>query len=168
MTLSSLDYQEIYQAYSRFHLAVDLGDVEGYVMSFTENGWFEVLGLPGGAPAAGRTTGHAALRKMATRLTAGVAGNSRHFTSPTSMVIEGDSAAASTRGYVFELRPGLVPNVGVFLTGLFDDELVKIDDRWVFSSKTIRMDPQPEAGVPTDVLVRKFDQLYPRSSEIDQ
>ncbi|WP_108610421.1 nuclear transport factor 2 family protein [Aminobacter sp. MSH1] len=159
MALSALDYIEIYQLHSRFNLSVDLGDVEGYVSTFTRSGWFEVQGLPEGAPAAGRNTGPDEIRPMVKKLMAGVAGHSRHFVSPTSMLIEGDENEVKSKGYLFELRAGVVPNTGVYLTGIFHDVIRKVDGKWLFASRSVRFDPQPEAGVPTDVLVVKFDEL---------
>src|SRR5688500_3462552 len=54
MELSTQDYIDIQQLYARYTHACDLGDVDGWIACFTEDG------------ALNATKGHAALRTMAT------------------------------------------------------------------------------------------------------
>jgi SnoaL-like domain len=161
VALSAIDYFEIQQLYSRYCFAIDLGDIEGFAACFTEDGAFQVLGLPAGAPAAGRTIGHDALKVMDRNLYEGLQGHSRHWVSPTAMVIEGDEHEVKAKAYLTVFRVGSAPAAGVILTAIYWDTIRNVDGHWLFSERLVQSDPQPGAAPSTDVLVVAFDEAYP-------
>ena len=53
MSLTSHDYEEIRQLLARYNFAIDFGDIDSWVQTFTSDGVFRCLGLPDGTPLGG-------------------------------------------------------------------------------------------------------------------
>jgi hypothetical protein len=161
MAMTALDYEEIRQLLARYDRATDFGDADAFVACFTPDGFLEVTGLPSEAPHEGkRHVGHQALRAFVSELYAGLQGHVRHCNNLP--IIEGDGESATMFSYLFEFRVGVLPRVGVTMTGVYEDTLAKVDGRWLFTARICRVDPQPEHRglVPTDILVERFDEAH--------
>ena len=161
MAMTALDYEEIRQVLARYDRAIDFGDADAFAACFTPDGFLEVTGLPSDAAHEGRRyAGHPALRTFAAELYAGLQGHVRHCNNLP--VIEGDGQRATMFSYLFEFRVGVLPRVGVTMTGVYEDTLAKVAGRWLFTGRRCRVDPQPEhrALVPSDILVTRFDTAH--------
>ena len=64
MSLNAQDHEEIRQLLARYNFAIDFGDIDGWVQTFTPDGTFSCLGLPDGAPLGGTHEGESALRAL--------------------------------------------------------------------------------------------------------
>jgi hypothetical protein len=161
MPLSALDYVEIEQLISRSAQALDLGDEVAYGACYTEDGSFEVLGIPPEAPHAGRHVGRKGVAGAAKMIFSGCLGHVRHWNN--NQVITGEGNTATMVSYLQVIRVGMTPNSGVILTGIYWDKLEKIDGKWLLKERLIRTDPQPEHNTaPTDVLVIRRDEFVQR------
>ena len=58
MPLTAQDHEDIRQLLARYNFAIDLGDVAGWVSTFTTDGVFECLGLPASAASRWATCRH--------------------------------------------------------------------------------------------------------------
>jgi hypothetical protein len=143
MSMSALDYEEIRQLLARYAHALDFQDLDAFVNAFTPDGWFNSNAVRPGV--AGTHTGRDALRAFAASSGAFSAGHSRH--TPNSILIEGNGQTARVSCYVLITRDYGVPDegtqgpfCGMSRTGTYLDELVKLDGRWYFKSRTFRYD----------------------------
>ena len=160
MVMTARD-DDIRHLLARYDRAIDFGDADAFVACFPPDGFVEVSGLPSDAAHAGRRyAGHPALRTFVRELYAGLHGHVRHCT--TLPIIEGDGETATLFSYLFEVRVGVLPRVGVPMTGVSEESLAKVAGRWRFTSRRCRVDPQPEqrALVPSDLLVTRFDPAH--------
>jgi hypothetical protein len=155
--LTALDHEQIRQLLARYSHAIDFGDSSALAACFTPDGYFAQPGLPPEAPYAERVDGRAAIAAFATTLYANVQGHTRHW--PSMPVIEGSGDDATGVLYVMVVRPGMAPNAGIVLTGVYHDEYTKIDGEWLFAAREFRADPQAEHQntIPQDPLVRRYD-----------
>ena len=62
MPLEPSDYEEIRQLLAQYNFAIDFGNIEQWVDTFTADGSFTCLGLPEDAPLGGHHEGKGALR----------------------------------------------------------------------------------------------------------
>ena len=123
MPISSADKLEIQELIARYNHAVDSGDTAAYAATFTEDGSFQ----GGRDPVQGREN----LAEMAGR-----AGGNRHWTA--NHIIDGDGDAATLRCYVMVTRTGEGTQIGS--TGLYTDELKKVNGAWLFAKRRVAMD----------------------------
>ena len=123
MPLSSADKLEIQELIARYNHAVDSGDTAAYAATFTEDGSF------GGSRDV--VEGRENLASMAAR-----AGGGRHWTA--NHIIEGSGDAATLRCYVMVTRTQ--DGTQINSTGLYTDELRKVDGAWLFSKRRVAMD----------------------------
>jgi hypothetical protein len=67
-------------------------------------------------------------------------------------------SSATMFSHLFKFRVGVLPRVGVTMTGVYEDTLAKVDGPWLFTARICRVDPQPEHRdlVSTDILVKRF------------
>ncbi len=129
-TLAASDRIEIQELCARYDQTVDNGDVDGWVSLFTEDGTFE---SPMGA-----ATGHDELRAfLRGYLDSGATRSARHATGVH--VTEGDGTTARHTGYltVYETHG----DAGVVATGVYTDELAKVDGGWKLTHRQLSVDP---------------------------
>jgi ketosteroid isomerase-like protein len=129
MTLTADDRLDITALYARQVWALDTGDVDGYVDTFTDDA---VLDL------AERHTGKAAIRQFAELFRlhdVGVPG-SQHLV--TSLLLDGDGAHCSVRAYV--TRTHRLPGRGrnncqIIWSGYYADTAVKVNGTWLIQEQ---------------------------------
>ncbi|WP_415853286.1 nuclear transport factor 2 family protein [Sinomonas sp. G460-2] len=151
--LTATDHEEIRQLLARYCFTLDFGDYDGFVECFTEDGVF-------GAPTShDPVRGSKRLREFAVNVDTKVQGHARH--SSVSLVIEGDSQKARVASYGFIPMDYGTPrqwnqrdNATVGTTGIYHDEVVKVDGRWRFARRTFSYDGWPAV---VEMLGRPFD-----------
>jgi ketosteroid isomerase-like protein len=166
-SMSAVDYEAIRQLMSRYAYTLDMSDEDGFLTCFTPDGYFELLTL--GDPDFGgqaRIQGHENLRQMVKDLGPRVMGHVRHGASTT--LIEGDGTRAQVSTYAFFTsdhgtppRPTEPDNFMMETTGIYRDEVVKVDGRWLISQRTFRYDGWPDVlervGRPIELGLFSFD-----------
>jgi hypothetical protein len=141
------DFEEIRQLLARCSQSLDFGDADGFAACFTADGVLESTAPEEGL--GGSHRGREELRTFVRTAQTYAAGHVRH--SAVNSLIEGDgtSARASsyaivTRDYGRPILEGETTFTALATTGLFFDELVKSDDRWLFSRRRFVLDGLPE------------------------
>jgi hypothetical protein len=137
--MSSCRHCEISELNSRFARALDLGDVDAWVATFTPNARYDN----------GRTElqGHAELRAwILRRTTTATHRTTRHVWS--GLVIEpghtdadadADVVTATSTWVCYAANePAPIDRVSVWSVADFTDTCVRLDDRWLLGSRTIR------------------------------
>ncbi len=146
--MEAIDYEEIRQLLGHYNLAIDLGDPDAWAACFTSDGVFECLGVPDGNPFGGRHSGTAELRAYAATHFSIAKGNARHWNA--NLVIDdtsdGDHTAATMTCYMLALSVGGAALAGS--TGIYRDELRKVNGTWLFTSRLITLDPPRPAKTP--------------------
>lgn len=135
MTLTADDIAEIVNLGHEFHLAVDGNDPRGWTETYTEDG---ELCSPFGNP-----KGHEALFDWISGTVATLSGT-RHCS--VNEVVDGDGDRATMRSSYFVLKTDDAPPA-IFVTGGYDDELVRVDGRWRFARRVHHVDPSYDGGV---------------------
>jgi hypothetical protein len=132
MPLSAEDRLDITDLYARQAWAIDTGDIDTYVASFTSDA---VLDL------ARRHTGHQAIREFAERFRREDPGlpGSQHVIS--QLLIRGDGEQASVRAYV--TRTHRLPTRGrnncqIIWAGYYTDRCVKQNGQWLIAEQVGR------------------------------
>ena len=149
--ITETDIEEIRQLFARYSQTLDLGDVEGFVSCFAEDGSLDT-NLPGEGMA-GVHQGHDGLRKFAAANADYSGGCVRQ--SALNLLIEGDDENARASSFVFVTRafddvtnaygrPSEATRSALETTGMFFDELVKPDGRWLFARRQYRQDGTPD------------------------
>ncbi|WP_179377920.1 nuclear transport factor 2 family protein [Rhodococcus sp. ACS1] len=161
--MTALDYEEIRQLIARYSHAIDFQDLDTFVKLFAPDGSFISDSVRPGVM--GTHTGPDELRAFATAVGANALGHSRHNTSST--LIEGDGKAARSTTYCLSTHDYGIPDkgtkgplAGISRTGIYMDELVKLNGRWHFKTRKYRYDGDPKtaprSGDPLDIG-RSFD-----------
>lgn len=165
MSLSAMDYEQIRQLFARLAWNIDHGNGQAYAADFTEDGTFEVLGLPEGAEHAGQHRERQGVVAFVEMLFERTKGHVRHWNQ--NFVFTREAAdEVEVQSYLVCVRVGAVPQSGVTLTGIYRDRLVKQDGRWYVKERFVRADPQPEhAQAPTDILLAARDDFVARMPE---
>jgi len=139
-----LDREAIRDVLLEYGRAFDERRVEDYANLFAENGTW------GGGP--NPATGPAGVLEMITRTVAMIPtepGN-RNFHVMTNMDVEvdGDTATAWSR-YTFYM-PGENGSPVAFVSGVYDDKLVRVDGTWKFLSRVLTQDSNPTPPPPAE------------------
>ena len=133
------DRAQIEDLQGRYLFAMNWGDFETYASTFTEDGVLDW--------ARGTVTGRDAIRQEAevlwqvfSGLEAGERPTSapqrRHFIASQVFDIDGDSAVGRAYWYEFDVEmPARQPVILAF--GHYEDELRKVDGKWLFSKRAI-------------------------------
>lgn len=120
------DIEAIKQLTARYNRAFDLKDVEGYLATWTEDGFFERSN-------AGRSfQGTEELRELIS--TFDVRG--RHVTSDFIIEVDGDTAHQAC--YLTYLD--VADNFSVAMFGDYSDDLVRTPEGWRFRSRRLEVD----------------------------
>ena len=126
-SLTMQDHIEIQQLYARYNHAIDVGDAEHWVDTFTADGVFN-----------NHFRGREVLLGFVKTWREQMNGaNRRHWI--TNLSISGDGQAASCAAYLLLLEVGSVP-APVINSGIYADELVKTPAGWRFKSRSIKLD----------------------------
>ena len=125
---------------SRYMFALDFGDTETYLSTFTEDGVLDV--------GDGEIKGHDAIRKaisgMPDRRAAQASGDAAQLRPPTgrhnlsNIVIKVDGNKAVGRAYWFHYNNNNPQRAATFdAYGHYEDEMVKLKGKWLFSKRRI-------------------------------
>ena len=133
------DRAEIEDLMSRYLYAFDWQDADAYAATFTEDGILDFAG--------GREQGHEELKKVMADMAAREKAKAdasfpyrrhrvRHYVSNLVLEIEGDTARSTSYWWEYnnDARAGR-PYLGTY--GHYEDELVKVDGRWLFKHRRI-------------------------------
>jgi ketosteroid isomerase-like protein len=152
MGMTAIDFEDIRQLHARFCHALDFAAVDELVACFAPEACFE--------HADEVHRGEEALRRFAAALATESNGHIRH--SVLTSLIDGDGVTARSLSYVMITRDFGPPNgknqvtrAAIVVTGLYADELVKVDGQWAYSSRSFRRDGWPEVlervGKPLEI-----------------
>jgi len=132
------DRAEIEDLMSRYLFAMDYGDIDSYVATFTEDGELEF--------ASGTSKGRAAIRESVSKFKEGIGrfykiedgspATLRHVLLQAVIRVEGDRAW--TTSLWMEMAndgPGDSFKMGTF--GIYEDEVRKVDGHWLFSKRRV-------------------------------
>lgn len=123
------DIEAIKQLTARYNLAFDDINVDGWLATWTDDGFFERSN-------AGRSyQGHAQLAQLIAEFPV----KGRHVT--TNFIIDVDGDTASMSCYLTYLDPA--QNFAVVMFGVYDDEVVRTSSGWKFSSRRLQVDVVP-------------------------
>jgi 3-phenylpropionate/cinnamic acid dioxygenase small subunit len=123
------DVEAIKQLSARYNLAFDHGDVEGYLATWTEDGYFERTH----SDATFRFRGRQELRGIL----AGYEVDGRHLTGNFIIEVDGDRATQSA--YLTYLARG-EEGFAITMFGVYADELVRTTEGWRYSARRLRID----------------------------
>lgn len=140
MALTVQDHEDIRQLIARYNHGIDLGDLDMFVSTFTEDGAFEVLGLSPDLPLGGRHQGHDELRRLGETFFGIFQGANRHWNS--NLLIDGDGDDATTSCYLAAMATGPAGNSALRGTGIYRDRLRRTAQGWRFHERIVTMDPE--------------------------
>ena len=151
--MTEADYSEIRQLVAKYSETLDFGDIDGFVSCFAEDGVVDTSSPEAGL--SGVHKGHAALRKFASATLEYTGGLVRQTAFNVLIDGDGQSARASsfaflTRAYHDQTRANYgrgvsqVTRSALDTTGMYYDELVKVNRRWLFSRRQFRHDGLPD------------------------
>jgi hypothetical protein len=126
--MSTEDIIEINHLTSRYNQSADTGNGETFAATFTEDG---IIELPGSDPIVGREA-LVGFGNITPQAIEGV----RHWTNNQVVEIDGDSA--TSRCYLLLMSAGSPPTV--MTTGIYSDELIKTDQGWRFTKRSVTLD----------------------------
>lgn len=127
-----VEQQKIHELCARYTLTLDRHDIEGWIDCFTEEGVFgfgdRALRGRGKIAAYGRVHADLASRHLNTSLLFEIDSSGKCATGQSAVVL----TLAKRQGYK------------VAFLGRYDDEVVKVNGRWLFSRRWVIADPLPE------------------------
>ena len=139
MSLTSSDHEEIRQLLARYNFAIDFGEIDSWVQTFTSNGVFSCLGMPEGTPLGGTHRGADALRAYAETHFSINQGRARHWN--WNLLIEGNNDSATMQCYLNAYSAGQGDTALFRVTGVYRDRMVRTDDGWRFIEREVTIDP---------------------------
>lgn len=132
------DRAEIENLMARYLFAIDWNDFDAYVAMFTEDGELDYAG----GVAKGRGEILETIKRFKERIgqvytdAQGNPAQLRHIIAHTAINVEGDRAWATAFWYeMANDGPDGKPRLGTF--GTYQDELARVDGRWLFSRRRI-------------------------------
>lgn len=151
MALAAVDTDDLYQLFATYSHSLDLGDADAFAECFAEDGTLDTSQVEDGL--AGLHRGRDELRRFARASLEYSRGRVRQ--SSLNVLLDGRGAHARASSYVVVTRahsdatnvhgqPSDAVNSVLETTGMFFDELGKIDGRWVFRTRVFRHDGLPE------------------------
>jgi hypothetical protein len=132
------DRAEIEDLLARYLFAIYYFDWDAYVATFAEDGELEF--------ASGTSKGHDAIRQAVTRFSEGIGrfyhtadgkpAKLRHIILQTAIRVEGDRAWSRSQWLEMANHgPDDEPKIGTY--GIYEDELKKVDGRWLFAKRRV-------------------------------
>ncbi len=154
------DRAEIEDLQARYLFAIDYFDWDAYVATFAEDGELEF--------ASGTSKGRAAIREAVTRFSEGIGrfyhtadgkpAKLRHIILQTAIRVEGDRAWSRSQWLEMANHgPGDEPKIGTY--GIYEDELTRVDGRWLFAKRRVLNEFIPSRGSGPDNPVAEMDAL---------
>lgn len=125
---SADDYIEIQQLYTRYNMAIDSGDAEGWASTFVTDGVFNT------------TVGHDALVQFVRDWHNGRGANLRHWNTNLSITPTADGADGAV--YLLLLNVGQRPPM-IASAAKYEDQLVKTPDGWRFKKRVTKGEGSP-------------------------
>lgn len=139
MPLTALDYEGILQTLARYVHAVDFGKSKALAETFVETGTYEIQESGPKTPTGGLHEGRAAIVTLGDMLWAGSQGQFRHWTQ-APVIEEVSDGHVRLSSYVAVMKIDDPAHISPVLTGIYRDELKKVDGQWLFSSRVFRPD----------------------------
>jgi hypothetical protein len=127
------DHEQIRTLLARYNVASDAGDAAAWVACFTPDGAFESIGVESEPVRIEGPDLHA----FAERQHAINQGRGRHWTNNEIIEVDGDRATMTC--YLLAVTTGR----RIAATGVYRDELRKVDGRWLFTLRHVDVDPRP-------------------------
>jgi hypothetical protein len=154
------DRAEIEDLQARYLFAIDYFDWDAYVATFAEDGELEF--------ASGTSKGRAAIREAVTRFSEGIGrfyhtadgkpAKLRHIILQTAIRVEGDRAWSRSQWLEMANHgPGDEPKIGTY--GIYEDELKKVDGRWLFAKRRVLNEFIPNRNSGPENPVAAMDAL---------
>ncbi|MGP3536063.1 nuclear transport factor 2 family protein [Microbacterium sp. RD1] len=136
MSLSVEDRLDIHDLYMRYTHAIDRADGAAWAACFTPDGSLEI-------PYRSQVTaGSEAFHAVADSYGARSGGYTRHVT--TNVAFREQAGLVIGEAYLLMLRGGWEAAAPVMeMSGRYDDEIVRLDDRWVFRRRVLTVDTRP-------------------------
>jgi ketosteroid isomerase-like protein len=129
------DYMEIQQLYSRYNMAIDMGDAEGWAACFTPDGVFQTF------------NGHDALVGFINTWKERMkGGNMRHWNSNLAITPSADGATGAVYLLLVDIsaKPPAIQSAS-----MYKDVLVKTANGWRFKNRQVKGDvPSSGPGAP--------------------
>ena len=154
------DRAEIEDLMARYLFAIDYHDWDAYVGTFTEDAELEF--------ASGTYKGHDAIREAVTRFAEGIGrfyatedgqpAKLRHVILQSSVRVEGDRAWARSL-WVEMANNGPEDSLEMGTFGLYEDELERVDGRWLLAKRRVLNDFIPNRNSGPGNPVREMDVL---------
>lgn len=138
MALTALDHEQIRSLLASYCFAIDLGAAEEYCSLFTDDGVFQVAGLPEGHPFGKARSGAAELEELHRIFQAASGGKGRHLVVNVEITDGPDDTAASARCYLLTVVAGSPAALGA--SGSYADDLRKVDGVWRFARRHAVLD----------------------------
>jgi SnoaL-like domain len=135
--LTADDYIEIQQLYSRYNMAIDSGDAEGWAATFTPDGVFQTF------------NGHDALVGFINTWKERMkGGNMRHWNSNLAITPTADGASGAVYLLLVDIsaKPPAITSAS-----MYKDQIVKTANGWRFKNRQVKGDvpsSQPAAAAP--------------------
>jgi ketosteroid isomerase-like protein len=157
MALEPMDYEQIRQVLAMYCHSLDFQDLDTFVEVFAPDGTFEAISDQ--ESLTGKHTGRDELRVFGASVGEYTEGHVRH--SSLSVLIDGDGDTAYSTSYCLVTRDfgmphgkNQTPSGRIETSGVYVDQLSKIDGRWYIQKRTFRYDGYPElmarVGKPID------------------
>ena len=154
------DRAEIEDLLARYLFAIDYFDWDAYVATFAEDGELEF--------ASGTSKGRDAIRQAVTRFSEGIGrfyhtadgkpAKLRHIILQTAIRVEGDRAWSRSQWLEMANHgPNDEPKIGTY--GIYEDELKKVDGRWLFAKRRVLNEFIPSRGSGPSNPVADMDAL---------
>ncbi len=154
------DRAEIEDLMARYLFAIDYSDWDAYVATFAEDGELEF--------ASGTWKGREAIRAAVTRFSEGIGrvyhtadgkpAKLRHIVLQTAIRVEGDRAWARSQWLeMANYGPDDQPKIGTY--GIYEDELTRLDGRWLFAKRRVFNEFIPSRSSGPDNPVAEMDAL---------
>ncbi|MGC1237418.1 MAG: nuclear transport factor 2 family protein [Acidimicrobiales bacterium] len=122
------DFEAIQQLVSRYNIAFDDMDVEGWIECFTEDAYFNR------SNAERSYRGHDELRELINEFSTTFKG--RHITTNYDIHVDGDRATMSCYLQLLDRDN----NHSVAMFAVYDDELRKVGGEWKFTQRLLQVD----------------------------
>ena len=140
--LSIEDRLAIQSLYARYCACFDLGDVDGWVNCFTEDGVFK-----GATDNHGRAQLKAFIEGRIKARAENPNRNVQHWNA--NLIVEGGDGRAKGMCYIMLVGESVATGQTVFtVRGTYTDDLVKTDGTWRFSRRQMFKDLPPPSSIP--------------------
>jgi len=143
--LSIQDRLAIHSLYGRYCICFDLGDVEGWLACWSENGIFK-----GAKEVQGREPLRVYMEESVARRADAPNKHAQHWNN--NIIFEGDERSARGMCYLLTVaRNKETQGVVILQQGVYVDELAKVDGEWCFARRRLTQDLPPSQDIPRAV-----------------